>query len=89
LVRDSSGNLYGTTVFGGAHPNCNGNACGVVFKLTNGKETVLHSFTGGAGGAFPSVGLAMDATGALYGTTQGGGDPSCIDGCGTVFKIVP
>jgi uncharacterized repeat protein (TIGR03803 family) len=90
LVRDAHGNLYGTTYFGGAHRNCNGDACGVVFRLdTSGKETVLYSFTGGAGGAFPLAGLVMDATGALYGTTQGGGDPSCIDGCGTVFKIIP
>ena len=32
LVRDSAGNLYGTTVSGGEGP-CN-QGCGVVFKLT-------------------------------------------------------
>lgn len=41
LFRDGSGNLYGTTHNGG------GDNYGVVFKLlTNGKEKVLHSFTG-------------------------------------------
>ena len=55
LVLDAAGNLYGTTAFGGAYQNCNGLACGVVFKLDpSGKETVLHSFTGGSDGALPS-----------------------------------
>ena len=41
LIRDASGNLYGTTPKGGAH------GLGTVFKLaTTGKETVLHSFSG-------------------------------------------
>jgi len=78
LVRDAAGNLYGTTYFGGAHHNCNENSCGVVFKLdTAGKETVLHSFTGGADGAEPAAGLIMDNAGNLYGTTELGGDAQC------------
>jgi len=90
LVRDSVGNLYGTTVFGGASKNCAGFGCGTVFRLdANGKEAVLHSFTDGADGAVPVAGLIVDAAGALYGTALGGGDPSCINGCGTVFKITP
>jgi uncharacterized repeat protein (TIGR03803 family) len=90
LLRDSAGNLYGTTTIGGANRNCNGDACGVVFKLdTSGKETVLYSFTGGADGAIPLAGVVMDAAGVLYGTTQSGGDLSCLNGCGTVFKIIP
>jgi hypothetical protein len=34
----------------------------------------------------------MDANGALYGTTFGGGGGGCrtfSGGCGTVFKLVP
>jgi len=90
LVRDSAGNLYGTTVFGGTSKNCAGSGCGTVFKLdANGKETVLHSFTDGADGGVPVAGLAMDAAGVLYGTTLGGGDATCVNGCGTVFKIAP
>ena len=74
LVRDAAGNLYGTTYFGGAYRNCNGDGCGVVFKLdTTLKETVLHNFTGGADGAFPWAGLTMDSAGNLYGVAEAGG----------------
>jgi uncharacterized repeat protein (TIGR03803 family) len=73
LVMDSTGNLYGATYFGGAYRNCDGDGCGVVFKLdTTGDETVLHSFTGGADGALPYAGVTMDKSGNLYGATQGG-----------------
>jgi uncharacterized repeat protein (TIGR03803 family) len=90
LVRDSKGNFYGTTYFGGTHFNCNGDGCGTVFKLDKaGKETVLHSFTGGPDGNSPSPGLIMDKVGALYGTASAGGDTSCQNGCGTVFRIDP
>jgi uncharacterized repeat protein (TIGR03803 family) len=91
LVRDPAGNIYGTTIFGGAYRNCNGDACGVVFKLdTAGKETVLHSFTGGADGAFPVAGLSIDSSGNLYGTAWQGG-ATCFTSytCGVVFKITP
>jgi hypothetical protein len=62
-----------------------------VFKLdTTGKETVLHSFDGGAGGTYPWLGV-MDASGNLYGATGQGGDLNCAPnkghGCGTLFKI--
>jgi uncharacterized repeat protein (TIGR03803 family) len=87
LIRDSAGNLYGTTYFGGA------NGDGVVFKLdVTGKEAVLHSFTGGADGAFPDVGVILDSRNNLYGTTEEGGDLKCQPkhgGCGVVFKINP
>jgi uncharacterized repeat protein (TIGR03803 family) len=91
LVRDASGNIFGTTLFGGAYRNCNGDACGVIFKLDPaGKETVLHSFTGGADGADPWAGLVMDGSGNLYGTTQEGG-VTCAPTftCGVVFEIAP
>ena len=95
LVRDAAGNLYGVTADGGEKgSNCNGGDCGLVFKLdTTGKETVLHAFTGGTDGAWPDGGLAIDAAGNLYGTTQDGGDFNCayngVRGCGVVFKITP
>jgi len=94
LIRDAAGNLYGSTVFGGAYRNCNGNTCGVVFKLdpTTGKETVLHSFTNGADGAYPWLDR-IDASGSLYGAAGQGGDLSCAPnkgyGCGTLFRITP
>jgi uncharacterized repeat protein (TIGR03803 family) len=85
VIRDASGNLYGTTA-GGGDRTC---ACGTVFMLdANGKETVLHRFTGGSDGKTPSGGLIRDASGNLYGTTRFGGDPTCHTvGCGTVFKV--
>ncbi len=49
--------------------------------------TLLYTFTGGADGGDPIGGLIMDAQGNLYGTTAGGGNPACLHGCGTVFKV--
>jgi uncharacterized repeat protein (TIGR03803 family) len=93
LIMDASGNLYGTTRFGGTSGN------GTVFELVNSSgtysEQVLYSFTGtGGDGASPFAGLIMDASGNLYGTTASGGTPvpaggsGCIFGCGTVFELV-
>jgi uncharacterized repeat protein (TIGR03803 family) len=48
-------------------------------------ESVLHDFSGHADGGFSIAALAMDATGALYGTTSSGGSA----GFGTVFKLTP
>jgi uncharacterized repeat protein (TIGR03803 family) len=94
LVRDSKGNLYGTTQYGGdLNVQCFfTQGCGVVFKISpSGHETVLYSFTGGADGGQPLAGLTMDSTGNLYGTTAGGGNTNCsyytFVGCGVVFKI--
>jgi uncharacterized repeat protein (TIGR03803 family) len=89
LVQDAAGNLYGTTEGGGDLACGGGFGCGVVFKLgTTGKETVLHSFTGGADGRDPNAGLVRDAAGNLYGTTRSGGDLACsVAGCGVVFKL--
>jgi uncharacterized repeat protein (TIGR03803 family) len=91
LVRDASGNLYGTTFFGG-NAGCQF-GCGTVFKLdTTGKETVLYRFTGGSDGSNPYAGVIIDAQGNLYGTAGGGnGGPQCgfVAGCGTVFKLTP
>lgn len=53
--------------------------------------TVLHSFSGGVDGSFPS-GLIRDQASNLYGTTYYGGNyrrcnPPKASGCGTLFKI--
>jgi uncharacterized repeat protein (TIGR03803 family) len=84
LVRDSTGNVYGTTYLGGAY------GFGTVFKVDpTGAETVLYSFTGLADGGLPWAGVVRDAAGNLYGTTVSGGDLTCFPpaGCGTVFKL--
>ncbi len=69
LIFDGAGNLYGVASGSGFHDY------GVVFELSLGSngfwtEKVLYSFTGGAGGAFPTGNLAFDTTGNLYGTTS-------------------
>ncbi len=84
LIFDTSGNLYGTTFFGGAH------GAGAVFELApNAKggwtEEVLYSFGGGTDGANPYASLVFDATGNLYGTTYQGGAYTL----GTVFELTP
>ncbi|MGH6890427.1 MAG: choice-of-anchor tandem repeat GloVer-containing protein [Rhizomicrobium sp.] len=85
VIADSSGNLYGTTEYGG-RARCQG-ACGggTVFKLAPDRtETILHSFRT-KDGINPRAGLIADAAGNLYGTTQFGG----AYGYGTVFEITP
>jgi len=80
LIMDSAGNLYGTTINGGA------NGGGTVFKISAaGTETVLYSFNASSMDGFnPLGGLVMDSAGNLYGTTMRGGY-----GYGTVFKVSP
>jgi uncharacterized repeat protein (TIGR03803 family) len=89
LNRDSAGNFYGT--FQGGGSGCNGGfGCGTVFRLdSDGKETVLYSFAGGAVGMQPDAGVVRDSAGNLYGTTPVGGDLACGGGfgCGTVFRL--
>lgn len=82
LVRDSAGNLYGTSVQGGIYGG------GTVFRVTPaGVHTVLYDFTGGADGGEPYKGVTLDAQGNLYGTAVTGGGGSCEGGCGVVFKL--
>jgi uncharacterized repeat protein (TIGR03803 family) len=84
LIRDGSGNLYGTTSSGG-NPKCIPWGCGTVFKVDKrGTETVLYRFTGRLGdGCYPFGGLIRDKAGNLYGTTWECG----YSGYGTVFKL--
>lgn len=51
--------------------------------------TVLHSFAGSPDGTKPYGGLARNAKGNLYGTTNLGGDSNCNPpyGCGVVFQV--
>jgi uncharacterized repeat protein (TIGR03803 family) len=82
LVRDSAGNLYGTSVQGGTYGG------GTVFQVTpGGVHSVLYNFTGGADGGEPYKGVTLDAQGNLFGTAVTGGGGSCEGGCGVVFKL--
>jgi uncharacterized repeat protein (TIGR03803 family) len=101
LTLDTSGNLYGTAVYGGNTADCRltGPGCGIVFELSptsSGpwKEKILYTFTGGRDGSFPVGGLLPDGAGNFYGTTNYGGNlMDCkalgVGGCGVVFRLSP
>jgi uncharacterized repeat protein (TIGR03803 family) len=77
LIEDAAGNLYGTTVSGGA-------GYGTVFKVdAKGTESVLYPFSGRTDGELPFASLLRDKAGNLYGTTEQGGSGTL----GTVFKL--
>ncbi len=84
LAFDSSGNLYGTTLQGGA--SLNGSVFKITFNGTSVTESVLYSFDGAPGdGKSPIGGLLIDSSGNIYGTTTNLGGSSA--GSGTVFKL--
>ncbi|MEO8306538.1 MAG: choice-of-anchor tandem repeat GloVer-containing protein [Pseudomonadota bacterium] len=77
LVQASDGNLYGTTLRGGADDK------GTVFRITlAGVLTQIHDFTGDDG-ENPEGTLVVGSDGNLYGTTLQGG----ADGRGTVYRM--
>jgi uncharacterized repeat protein (TIGR03803 family) len=82
LTIDQAGNFYGTTTYGGA-------GYGTVFKLSHAGSgwtlSTLYIFQGGSDGAYPIARVLFGPDGALYGTTNGGGD----SGFGTVFSLRP
>jgi uncharacterized repeat protein (TIGR03803 family) len=78
VIRDSHGNLYGTTEIGGAL------GLGTIFKVDpSGTETVLYSFAGPPDAQYPEASLICDEAGNFYGTTSAGG----VYGLGTVFEL--
>jgi uncharacterized repeat protein (TIGR03803 family) len=84
LVRDSDGNIFGTTQSGPGEF-----VLGTVFQLSRtGTLTVLHSFTGGQDGAVPLAGLIRDNAGNLFGTTVKNFLIQQVQG-GGVFKVTP
>ncbi len=100
LAFDKSGNLLGATFQGGPVVTGCGQGCGVLFKLkppakSGGAwtETLIHRFGSGNDGKYPSGGVLIDSSGALYGTTFGGGNNFACEysgdysGCGTVYKF--
>ncbi len=86
LIRDAEGNLYGTAEAGGGGTNNCLGGCGMVYKIDGaGNLTQLYDFAGGNNGAYPLAALARDASGNLYGTTQGLGTFNLS----VVFKLTP
>ena len=91
LVQATNGDLYGTTLEGGATIYN-----GAAFKITpSGTLTRIYSFCSKvengecADGLNPVGGLVQAGNGDFYGTTYGGGAGCSPGGCGTVFKITP
>jgi uncharacterized repeat protein (TIGR03803 family) len=84
LIVDGAGNLYGTTLYGGAHNS------GTVFELTpkaggGWKEKVLYAFNNNGKDGFYPYAAVIAAAGNLYGTTFAGG----AHNGGTVFELTP
>ena len=83
LIFGKDGNLYGTTLNGGANHD------GTVFKITtSGVLTRLYSFCNladCADGASPAAAVTQGKDGNFYGTTNGGGQYNT----GTVFQLTP
>lgn len=85
VIRDSAGNLYGTTSYGGTGTCVQDfvQGCGTVFRVTEaGSETVLYNFLGGTDGQLSQNGVTFDRDGYLFGTTVDGG----LD-FGTFFRL--
>ncbi len=86
LVRDSHGNLFGTTPTGGAtDPTCPSSGCGTVFKMiptSNGTYTLTTLFSGAAA-QYPT-GVALDSLGDIWGLAAYGG---CGSGCGVLGNL--
>ncbi len=85
VVIDKSGNLLGTTQFGG-----NFNA-GTIFKITpSGEESVLHNFGRLlTNGTDPNVAPVIDQEGNIWGVTETGGtaQTKCTSGCGVAYLL--
>jgi uncharacterized repeat protein (TIGR03803 family) len=90
LVLGSTGQLYGTTIFGGANND------GVVFEVSGSgnqwSESTIYNFCSQKNcvdGAFPLGNLSADASGNLFGVTAGGGGRCKPDssGCGMLFQL--
>src|ERR1700683_2927677 len=90
LIKDTAGNLYGTTTAGG--DPLSGPQLGTAFEVlppkTSGEswqEIILWNFGNGTDGWDPQAALVRDANGNLYGTTSRGG----VYGAGTAFELSP
>jgi len=105
LIRDSAGNLYGVTGYGGTG-DCVllgvKAGCGTVYELSPPQqkggpwtETILYSFPTAKQGYVPNGALVFDSAGNLYGATSfGGGKGTTCDefyggNCGAVFELSP
>lgn len=101
LVEGTDGNFYGATVEGGKglkgaaeplfSPENESGTYGTIFKITpKGVLTTVYDFCSKsecADGSFPYAELVQGTNGKFYGTTSVGGNLSCSEGCGTVYRM--
>jgi len=87
LNMDSSGNLYGVSLYGGMRN------LGTVYRLTppasgtgSWSNSILRTFIGGASGCSPEGNLILDSLGRLYGTATGCGG---VADNGVIFQLTP
>lgn len=83
VILDGSGNIFGTTLYGGSFRQ--GNVYELIPNSNGYGEKVLYTFTGGADGGYPAAGLTIDSKGNLYGTAQMANSQFT----GVVFKLSP
>jgi len=88
LAIDGSGNLFGTTTYGG-----NSSRGGVVFELSHSgsswTEAVIHDFCSKrncSDGSDPEAELLLDSSGDVFGTAFANGSQGDN---GTAFELVP
>jgi uncharacterized repeat protein (TIGR03803 family) len=87
LVADQTGNLYGTTEYGGLGGCQFNTGCGTLFKLAPDRtEQVLYAFQNEGN---PDAALARDKRGNLFGIISSGyGGSGCGGvGCGAAFEL--
>jgi uncharacterized repeat protein (TIGR03803 family) len=86
VIFDSSGNLYGETLFGGTYAN------GTLFELARSaggyRQSTIYNFTGDADGSVPES-LVLGPGGKLYGVAFWGGNAPEGNGDGTIFETEP
>ena len=100
LTLGPRGILYGATLNGGSAA-CSAAyqlvaGCGTIFSLSPPavansawSESVLYRFPGGAAGAFPTSGVAIDSQGILYGTVTATGGDCSFSNCALVYSLTP
>jgi hypothetical protein len=90
ITTDRKGNLFGTTWYGGNNGCGGGVGCGTIFETSpvigGGWNTgTIYSFNDQQDGGYPQSPLALDSSGALYGTLQASRDSPG----GSAFALVP